>query len=462
LKKFLPATLKTQTLLIFFAMFIISHIAGFLIYEMSRSRTVLLTEAVDLAARIAGIVDLAHDFQGAERSRILSAAQTQFLAMYPDVTMPEEGECLENEFAASMLDEFQSAFSDYPGLGVDVCVRNLYQQPLPRHFITSPGFDVLFYINFPDGQQYVFHAILPEGPSLFTDIALAYIIFVGVISLLVGWYLILRIIAPLDRLAQAADRIGVNIDAPALDEEGTEEIQTAARAFNRMQDRLQRLVHGQTEMIAAISHDLRSAVTRLRLRSELLEDAEERGRFVRVVEDMDLMVRSVIDFLRGIDTTEELRKIRISALLESLCQDLKEEGCPVSFCSSNDGMTLQCRPAALRRCFVNIINNAVKYGGAARITLATDEEQAVIRIEDDGPGVPEHEFSNIVRPFYRIEHSRNLETGGLGLGLAIALNIIQVHGGMLSFSNRPEGGLRVEIRLGLSTKIQNCVRNCDY
>jgi len=430
-------------------MFIISHIAGFLIYEMSRSRTVLLTESIDLAARIAGIVDLAHDFQDTDRSRILSAAQTQFLAMYPDVTAPEEGDCLENEFAAIMLGEFRSTFSDYPGLGVDVCVRNLYQQPFPMHFVTSPGFDVLFYINFPDNRQYVFHAILPEGPSLFTDIALAYIIFVGVISLLVGWYLILRIIAPLDRLAGAADQIGVNIDAPPLDEERSKEIQSAARAFNRMQDRLRRLVHGQREMIAAISHDLRSAVTRLRLRSELLEDARERGRFVRVVEDMDLMVQTVIDFLRGIDTSEEPRKIRISALLESLCQDLKEEGYPVSFDCGDDSMTLECRPAALRRCFINIINNAIKYGGAAQITLTTEEEQAVVRIDDDGPGVPEHEFANIVRPFYRLERSRNSETGGLGLGLAIALNIIQVHGGTLSFSNRPAGGLRVEIRLGL-------------
>jgi len=447
LKGFLPKTLKSQALLILSGTFVISHLVTLLIYETNRDSAIILTEATDLAARIAGIVDLADEFQGQQRRRILEAAQTQFLAMYPEITFPEDAKCQDNEFAARMLEEFQILFAAKIGIQTEVCVRDLIEPSLFQSLTATPGFDVLVYINFHDGEESIFHVTLPRNPSLFVDIALVYMLLTGIAALLIARHMIFRIISPLDKLAKAADDVGVNIDAPVLREEGSIEVQTAARAFNRMQSRLQRLIHGQTEMIAAISHDLRSAVTRLHLRAELLKDPQERDGFVRVVRDMNLMVQSVIDFLRGIDTTEQPRRMNIAALVESLCEDLAEEGYPVSFTTTDKSVSLQCRPAALRRGLLNVINNSVKYADSAQVSFFTVLEHMIIRVEDNGPGVPEHEIENLFRPFYRLEQSRSLDTGGVGLGLAITQSVIQAHGGTITIMNRPQGGLRVDIKL---------------
>jgi signal transduction histidine kinase len=428
-----------------------SHIITLLIYETNREKAIILTEATDLAARIAGIVDLAYDFQGLEHRRILAAAETQFITMFPEMSFPEDASCQKNEFYDRMMETFSTLPPGLEDYQIEVCVRKLTESGFLKSSMAASGFDVLVHINFPDREQSVFHAVLPEGPSLFSDAALVYIITVGLISLIISWYLISRIVAPLGRLARAADEIGVNIDAPPLNEEGSIEVQIAASAFNKMQSRLRRLVHGQKEMIGAISHDLKSAITRLHLRAELLDKPQEREGFIRVVKDMESMIQSVIDFLRGIDTSEELRKTDISALLESLCDDLAEEGYPVHFTPAKSLSTMLCHPMALRRSFLNIIDNAIKYGESARVSLQCLPQQITVRIDDNGPGVPENEIKNIIRPFYRLAQNGKPDPGGIGLGLSIAQSIIHAHGGILSISNLTAGGLRVEIELNRQT-----------
>ncbi|MDP1932661.1 MAG: ATP-binding protein [Gammaproteobacteria bacterium] len=443
----LLSTLKAQALLVLTGIFIVSHVLSLIIYEFNRHHTVILTEATDLADRIIGIVELAESFPDGDRVQILTAAQTQFLSMYPEVDPPLEGECQRNEFSDRITGRLVDWFSEYPGLDASVCVRSLNTPSSSGPPSSASGFDALVYIDFPDGERSIFHATLPDAPSLFSDIALAYIILVGLISLLIGWFLISRVLTPLGQLAHAADEIGVNIDAKALSEEGPSEVRRAAIAFNRMQSRLRRLVHGQTEMIAAISHDLRSATTRLQLRAEMLQDEHEREGLVRVVADMRLMIESVLDFIRGVDPTERPREADVIALLDSLCEDLKEEGYPVTLIAPDERALLACRPSALRRCFQNIIDNAIKYGDVANIECTVEDQMIVVAVQDQGPGVAEAELQNILRPFYRLEHSRNRDNGGVGLGLAIAQNIVQSHGGQLKISNPQGGGLRVEIRL---------------
>lgn len=447
-------TLKAQTLLVLTSIFIVSHLLSLVLYEYNRHRTVLLTEAVDLADRIIGIVDLAERFPQTDRAQILAAAQTQFLFMYPDVTRASDTGCEQNEFSIVITDRLNRWFTLYPGLDVSVCVIDVNaNRRLADPLIGSvSGLDALVYIDFPDGEQAVFRAVLPEAQSLFQDMVLIYILLVGAISLTIGWVLISRVLTPLDQLARAADVIGANLDAPALDEDGPSEVARASRAFNRMQVRLKRLVHGQTEMIAAVSHDLRSAATRLQLRAELLENESEREGMLRVVSDMRHMIESVLDFVRGVEPNETARRTDVIALLESMVSDLQDEGYPVSYDSRDESLMMDCRPVSLRRCFQNIIDNAVKYGEHATISYEIDASCLRVRVHDNGPGVETGELQNILRPFYRLESSRNRDNGGIGLGLAIAQNIVQLHGGQLLINNRPDGqhGLQVEILLPIA------------
>lgn len=449
--RWLPKTLKARATLILCGIFLLSHSISLLIYEANRDKTVILTEATDLAARVVGIVNLARSFPNEDRQRILAAAETQFLATFPMPASLERVACQDNDFALRMMENFQQAFAGLPGYDAAVCVRHLDDRFLLQPAAFATGFDVLISVTFPDGEQSAFHAVLPEGRSLIEESVIFYLAFVALMALLMAWYLIRKAVAPLERLASAADQIGVNIDSPAIDERGPREVALAARAFNRMQARLARLVHGQTEMLAAISHDLRSAVTRLQLRAELLENAHDREGLLRVVQDMRLMIQSVLDFVRGYDPNEEMRRINMTALVESLCEDLREEGYPVSYQSDEHAHSLLCRPTALRRSLQNLIDNAIKYGGSAHVLTKREGDDLVIRIQDRGPGIPPDELGTVLRPFYRLEKSRSQHTGGVGLGLAISQNIVQAHGGMLTLSNRTGGGLEVEVRLPLDS-----------
>lgn len=446
LAKLLP-TLRARALLVLTSLFILSHIFSLIIYEANRHETVILTEAADLADRIIGIVDLAEQFPDGDRERILAGAQTQFLSMYPDIEIPADQLCEQNEFSERISSRLSEWFRDFNDLNASVCVRDMHDLPSGSPSDHSQGFEALVAIAFPDGGQAIFQARLPDAPSLFLDTTLVYILLLGVFSLLVAWSLTSRVLVPLSQLASAADEIGTNLDTPALSEHGPAEVTSAARAFNRMHDRLRSLVKGQTDMLAAISHDLRSTATRMQLRSELLENAQEREGMLRVVSDMGAMIESVLDFVRGVEPNEPSRKTNLLALLDSLCEDLKEEGYPIEYEFLDVAANLQCRPAALRRCFQNIIDNAVKYGGETHVSCHIDAQHIVVSFEDEGPGVPEKELLNLTQPFYRLERSRNRDKGGVGLGLAIVQNIVQSHGGSLIISNRKPQGLRVEVFL---------------
>lgn len=449
MKQLLPETLKARATLIVFAVFILSHLATLLIFERNRDHTVLLTEAVDLADRIVGIVNLANSFPETERQRILAAAETQFLAMFPKTDAHAIATCAQNLLARNIGERLDHAFAAMPGVSTRVCARNLAEENAAG--LTAPansGVDVLIFVNFPDDKEAVFHAVLPEGRSLFQDSVMTSMLLAGLFALVLAWYLINKAVAPLGQLAKAADTLGANIDEPALHEGGPREVALAARAFNRMQERLARLIHGQTEMLAAISHDLRSAVTRLQLRVDLLKDDHERGGMATVVTDMRRMIQSVIDFSRGQNPSEPHRPVHIGALVESLCENLAEEGLAVH-CELDDfeDIVLNCRVTDIRRALHNVIENALSYAGNARVSLEKTSEALLIVVEDDGPGVPEKELEAIARPFYRLEGSRNANTGGIGLGLTITQNVMQSHGGDLRFQKAASGGLRVELRM---------------
>ncbi len=268
---------------------------------------------------------------------------------------------------------------------------------------------------------------------------------VGIVAL-VGVWAARRVTAPISRFAAAADRLGVDVEAPALSETGPKELRQAIHAFNRMQDRLRRLVADRTLMLAAISHDLRTMLTRLRLRADFIDDPEQQAKALADLDEMTAMLDATLSFARDDAASEERTKVDIASLLQSLCDDLGDTGKPVTY-DGPDRMTLVGRPLALRRAFANLIDNALGYGGEAEVRLATEADTVSVEIADRGPGIPAGKREQVFAPFYRLEESRSRETGGTGLGLAVVRSIVRRHGGDIVLKDRTGGGLIARVVL---------------
>ncbi|MCG8594354.1 MAG: ATP-binding protein [Kiloniellales bacterium] len=255
-----------------------------------------------------------------------------------------------------------------------------------------------------------------------------------------------RITRPLRTLAAAADRFGRGQDGAPPAEAGPEEVRRTIHAFNDMQERLRRFVADRTGMLAAISHDLRTPITTLRLRAEFIEDPEIRDKILETLAEMQQMTEATLAFLREDAAREDSRQVDLAALVQSLCDDLADAGGEVAFAGAGRTPYL-CRPVALKRALSNLIENAVAYGARARVALRQEAAELWIVVDDDGPGIPAERREEIFQPFVRLEDSRSRETGGAGLGLAIARSIARGHGGDVTLENRPEGGLRAILRL---------------
>ncbi len=255
-----------------------------------------------------------------------------------------------------------------------------------------------------------------------------------------------RITDPLTQLASAANRLGRGQAIAPLPERGPADIQRTTRAFNRMNARLQRYIESRTRMFAAISHDLRTPITSLRLRAEFVEDTETRRKILATLDDMQRMTEATLAFAREEATSEDTRTVDLAALVESHCTDLADLGQTVE-CEVAEKTPYACRPVGLKRALNNLVVNAVTYGRRARVALVTTAAEHRIVIDDDGPGIPPEAIERAFEPFVRLEGSGGAATGGIGLGLAIARSIARGHGGDIVLQNRAEGGLRAVISL---------------
>jgi len=260
-------------------------------------------------------------------------------------------------------------------------------------------------------------------------------------------YLVARMTtSPLKKLAQAAKNLGNDINHPPLKLTGVSEIRQASAAFNAMQARIRQYIAQRTEMLAAITHDLQTPLTRLRLRLEKVSDSELQQRLIGDLSAMQEMVREGLDLARSTDTNETMQALDLDSLLDSVCADATDAGQEVVLVGRS-AMRAFGRPMGLRRCLVNLIDNAVKYGHDARVTVDRTKGAARIRIRDSGPGIDAAELARVFEPFYRVESSRSRESGGTGLGLTIARNIAEQHGGTIALANHPDGGLEVTLML---------------
>lgn len=280
---------------------------------------------------------------------------------------------------------------------------------------------------------------LPSRFWLHLALTLAAVIAVAIIA-------VRLVTRPFQRLAEAAEAFGRDLDSPPLEETGPDETRQAAEAFNRMQDRLRRLIAERSRALAAVSHDLRTPLTRLRLRAELVSDEDLRHQINADIDDMQAMVESTLDYLRGLSENEPLQDIDIEALLQSLVADEQVMQRPVTLCAARIA-PYRGRLTALKRAVSNLIDNAVKYGHQAQVSAKDDTGQLTIIVEDRGPGIPDADLQRVMQPYERLETSRRRETGGVGLGLAIARDAARMHNGYLVLENRSQGGLRASLNL---------------
>ena len=251
---------------------------------------------------------------------------------------------------------------------------------------------------------------------------------------------------PIKQLAAAAGELGQDIDQPPLPEQGPLEIRQAAGAFNLMQARIRRQIQHRTHMLAAITHDLQTPLTRLRLRLEKVGDTELRDKLVNDLAQMQQMVQEGLDLARSMDSSEAMQRLDIDSLLDSVCADASDAGLEVTQ-SGRAHASIVAQPNALRRCLTNLLDNAIKYGHSAEVSTAIENGKVAIRIRDHGAGIPEAQLEAVFEPFFRLETSRSRDTGGTGLGLTIARNIAENHGATLRLDNCPDGGLEVTLLL---------------
>ncbi len=299
-----------------------------------------------------------------------------------------------------------------------------------------------------DGSWLVFSAThAPDGSFRLARFGLWMALIALVVTGLSLWAA-RRLTAPLAAFAAAAERLGVDGGASPLPETGPRELRAATHAVNRMQERLARYVEDRTRMVAAIGHDLRTPLTRLRLRAEFIDDPETQRKILADLAEMEAMISATLAFARDDAQQEPRVQADLADLLQSLIDDRADAGRDAGY-RGPAHLAATLSPVAMRRALANLIDNAINYGGRADVTLTVIAGHAVIEIDDSGPGIPESEREKVFHPFYRLEGSRCRDTGGTGLGLSVARTIVRGHGGDIGLANREGGGLKATVTLPL-------------
>lgn len=462
MSRFLPNSLFGQTLLILLAGLMVSHLVGSWIYTSDREQAVRAVGGFAAAQRITNLTRLVQDAPQEWRERIVSTLSDRTLRVSLLVRPPAMDDADDTPVAqairAFLVDQLSLPRARHPRVSVAASDGHPPggwhgrggHGPMMHGFGGFGQFgafrDLQVAVPLADGQWLSFATALPESGPAFSGQFLLSMGLMAVIILGVSVWAARRVTAPLASLSAAAERLGNDLNAPPVSETGTVETRQASRTFNAMQTRLRALVENRTRMLAAISHDLRTPLTLLRLRAENVSDSVERDKMLATIAEMDTMIGATLQFARDEAADEPRRRVDIAALLTSLVDNMADIGLPVTM-QPAEPIIFECQTSALKRALSNLLDNAVKYGRQAHAAIRPTGEGIEITIDDEGPGIPEDELARVFQPFYRVEGSRNRETGGIGLGLAIALTIVQAHGGHLTLANRPEGGLRARVML---------------
>jgi signal transduction histidine kinase len=471
MRRFLPDSLAAWSLVTLIIGLVVTQISTLAVIAHGRSDVQQMMEFFRLAERVTSVTRaIATTDDPNERTELATALSDSTVGVTVDDDMLATDTIADTEDLAELEDVLESRLAD---VGIsDVHVERWDQIPAatpagtPRQTgMTAPlekvltsieqGFDrnnaYVASIALKDGLWLNFTVSLPPHTTWWSPGMLAVTGLVILIVLVASLVLLRYLTGPYEILGRAAERIGRDLHAPAIKEGGPREIRAAAHAFNTMQGRLQKVIADRDQLVAAIAHDLRTPVTRLRLRADFMEDSDQRTHMIADLDEIAGMTQSILDFSSDNATPEARETLDLVSLLEVLCEERPgatlelPPDCPPRLAYSG-------QPIGLRRCIGNLIENALKYGGSTIVSLRLDAGAVIIRIDDHGPGIPEADMETVFLPFRRLEASRSRETGGTGLGLTIARTIARAHGGDVHLENRPDGtGLRAEIILPLAT-----------
>lgn len=441
--RLVPRSLAARTALVLLLGLAVVQGVGLTIHAFDRLDVQRLGQARDLAMRVVSLYRTMALTDPARRAAVLAelhrtADLTAALSdSPPEVDMPEMPP------------------SDQRLLRVNMTLAFLGPPQLRWQQIAAYGgyawHQAVVGMRLPDGGWLNVTAELqPLRPWHSPTFLVAFIAMSAAAALLSLWA-VRRLTAPVRTLAEAAEALGRDVNAPPLPENGPTEVATAAIAFNTMASRIRRFVQDRTELLTAIGHDLRTPITRLKLRAEFVEDDEQRGKILADLEELEAMVSATLAFGRDVRAGEPVSPIDLAELLRTILDDVGDARPDLLDKLGYEGpahLTVKARPLSLKRALVNLVSNAVTYGGSARVRLSQpNDHMVVVEIEDDGPGISLMEMDRVFEPFHRGEPSRNRETGGVGLGLPIARNIMRAHGGDVTLANRPSGGIKATAML---------------
>lgn len=440
LRRLLPDTLGGRIVLMLFIGLMAFHVGSLWLHQIGTEAVLGTTREVQLAERLVAAKRAVAERPSEERDRTAHALSTASLDMHwtlAPTVQPVHAAGARIDVLRSRLGELVPEL-DVTGLRLGYGGGGAADSEAYRQLLLGA-------LPLPDGSWLNFSAALfrpsaSEHATLLSTTAMA----VGI--LLLGLLVVRLIGRPLRALSEAADRFGGPGLVVPVPEAGPREVRHAAQAFNRMQGRIDRLIADRTQALAAVSHDLRTPIARLRLRAGFVEDADAARAIDADLDEMEAMIDSTLAYLRGEIQIEPRKAVDLVAMIQTLCDAAADTGANVTYAGPSQAR-LVCSPLTLKRAFSNLIDNAVKYGGGARVVLQDGGRVARISIEDDGPGIPEAEMQAVFEPFRRLETSRNRGTGGSGLGLTIARRAVEQQGGTLQLSNRPDGGLLVVVCL---------------
>jgi signal transduction histidine kinase len=466
MKRLFPQTLPAWILLILIAGLLVTQVTTlYFIVEQRRASNNLL-ELFRLSDRAYSLVKLMYSATPDDRARLAKGlANPNYLVTVSDTPLiksaiPSDDDLAELEdVVVSRLAKFgvleariyrksagPAASREAPDIASPEDVGEIEKEFLDLANDISQNDRLVASVEFKDGQWLNFvMPLTPVGP-LVSEENLPLLGGIAALVVIMTIWALRRLTAPYRTLERAVRRIGEDLKSPPLPEEGSREYRSAAHAVNTMQAQLREYVEDREQLAAALAHDLRTPLTRMKLRLELLKDAGKRKALMNDLGDIEAIARSVVDFATHEVKDEVLERIDFWTLVDSIVDAYPQ----VRFAAGSAkarGLICIGRPVALRRCVTNLVDNAVTYGERALIGLSGDEKEIVLVIEDDGPGIPEERLEQVFRPFTRVEGSRNRQTGGFGLGLTIARTIARSLGGEVRLENREGGGLRTELRL---------------
>jgi signal transduction histidine kinase len=444
-RQVLPDTVASRAILILVAALFAFHLLGYWAYRVGVESLAMAARDRSLAERVVSIKRaIASTPPGPERDRVahdLSSASLEVhwskvslvLGNAPAMERAKVMEARLKELAPELATEaFRVGFADDGALGSG-------NADAYRHMM-------LVSVRLADGSWVNFSSSALGASQHIDWSVVAITICFGVGIVIVALLLLRWATRPLRDLALAAERFSLDQTPQPLPENGPSEVRRAARAFNTMRERIQRLVTERMQAMAAVSHDLRTPITRLRLRSEFLDDEATRVLIDADLGEMEAMIGSTLDYLRGGVSSEAIRWIDLASVLKTIVDDHVDLGHRVALTGLTSAPVLG-RMLSLKRAFSNVIGNAIKYGHTASVTISETNDQFVITVEDEGCGIPEADRERVFHPFVRLEESRGRQTGGTGLGLTIAGSVIRTHGGQIELANRAAGGLSVTVTM---------------